>query len=63
MAPAVIEIPQEAPISLPKGPSDYKETFNAGPKNYRKETEEKGNEKHPPAKYQNYLPTWDPEKK
>ncbi|KAF2101586.1 TauD-domain-containing protein [Rhizodiscina lignyota] len=46
-----------------KGVSDYKEAFNAGPTNYKPENELKGTAAQPPARYPNYLPTWDTEKK
>ncbi|KAK3044055.1 hypothetical protein LTS18_002293, partial [Coniosporium uncinatum] len=46
----------------PKGPSDYKEAFNSGPSNFKKDVELKGSDKQPPAKYPNYLPVWDNEK-
>jgi hypothetical protein len=63
MAPAAVEVIKPVPVPAFKGPSEYKETFNAGPLNYKKETEERGSEKYPPARYPSYLPTWDPEKK
>lgn len=45
-----------------KGPSEYKEAFGQGPKTFKKDIEENGSATQPPAKYPNYLPTWDNEK-
>jgi len=57
-AQPVIRVAGEAP----KGPSDYKEAFNGGPSNFKKDVELRGSDKQPPAKYPNYLPVWDNEK-
>lgn len=40
-----------------------KEAFIGGPKAFRSDAELKGTGKQPPAKYPNYLPVWDAEKK
>ncbi|KAF2141218.1 uncharacterized protein K452DRAFT_271899 [Aplosporella prunicola CBS 121167] len=57
MAPVAVQTPAEpAPV---RGPIDYKEAFITGPKAYNKEYEEKGSAHQAPAKYPNYLPTWD----
>jgi sulfonate dioxygenase len=45
----------------PTGPVEYN-VFATGPEAYKPEVEEKGTETQPPAKYANYLPTWDAEK-
>ena len=62
MAPALVELPREPPSytvkAAPQGPTDYKQPFG-GPEAYKRDIEEKGSEKQPPAKYPNYLPTWD----
>ncbi|KAI9838986.1 MAG: hypothetical protein M1819_004194 [Sarea resinae] len=60
MAPALTEPPVRLaePASF-KGVSEYKEAFNTGPTAYQKDAEEKGTDKHPPAKYPHYLPTWE----
>jgi len=66
MAPALIETPQ-LPIRSSKiasgGLADYKEAFASGPAVFKHDTETKGTDKQPPAKYPNYLPVWDLEKK
>lgn len=41
----------------------FKEAFIGGPKAFRSDAELKGTGKQPPAKYPDYLPTWDGEKK
>ncbi|KAF2400475.1 alpha-ketoglutarate-dependent taurine dioxygenase [Trichodelitschia bisporula] len=41
----------------------YKEVYIGGPKAFSKDAELKGTGKQPPAKYPNYLPVWDAEKK
>lgn len=62
--PIEIENPYETPIiasmAVPQGQADFK-TPCSGPDVYNREAEEKGTENYPPAKYQNYLPTWDRE--
>lgn len=61
MAPVAVE--QQAPVLPPapvRGPLEYKIAFNYGPKAYSKENEEKGSERHAPAAYPHYLPTWSP---
>jgi len=60
MAPALVETPQEPAVSYTKsGTGQYKEAYIGGPKVFSQEAELKGTEKQPPAKYPNYLPTWD----
>jgi sulfonate dioxygenase len=39
-----------------------KDAFQSGPKNFKIDAELKGTEKQPPAKYPNYLPTWNDKK-
>jgi hypothetical protein len=50
-------------IPVKGGVADYKEAFNYGPKSYRKDIELEGTDKSAPARYPNYLPVWDAEKK
>jgi sulfonate dioxygenase len=67
MAPALVEtpsLPERFPTKKAAGGlADYKEAFNSGPAVYKQDAELKGTAKQPPAKYPNYLPTWDLEKK
>ncbi|KAK7189171.1 TauD-domain-containing protein [Paraphaeosphaeria sporulosa] len=59
MAPALVEVPlPEATNYAKSGTGAYKDAFAAGPKHFKADAELKGTEKHPPAKYPNYLPTW-----
>lgn len=46
-----------------KGTGEYKEAVGTGPAEFNSEIEAKGTDKQPPARYPNYLPTWDAEKK
>lgn len=69
MAPALIETPvadrttdeiaEEVRKKDANQGAGYKEAFQQGAKTTNYEVELKGNEKHPPAKYPNYLPFWD----
>ena len=60
MAPALVEIPQEEKTDYTKsGTGQYKEAYIGGPRAFRHDAELKGTGKQPPAKYPNYLPTWD----
>ncbi|KAK4508601.1 hypothetical protein PRZ48_002340 [Zasmidium cellare] len=69
MAPALIETPiadrsvDETAEEIRKKDANqgagYKEAFQQGAKTTNYEVELKGNEKHKPAKYPNYLPYWD----
>jgi sulfonate dioxygenase len=66
MAPALVETAQ--PTQNPafrdvSGVGQYKEAYIGGPKSFKKEVEEKGSETQPAARYTNYLPVWDPEKR
>ncbi|OCK75435.1 TauD-domain-containing protein [Lepidopterella palustris CBS 459.81] len=63
MAPVLVETPQPAGSYASKGIADYKEAYIGGPRAYKEGVETKGSAKQPPARYPNYLPTWDPEKK
>ncbi|KAF2190866.1 TauD-domain-containing protein [Zopfia rhizophila CBS 207.26] len=63
MAPALVETPQPATNFAKNGTGEYKEAYIGGPRAYRQDAELKGTGKQPPAKYPNYLPTWDLEKK
>ncbi|KAF2105342.1 hypothetical protein BDV96DRAFT_509519 [Lophiotrema nucula] len=63
MAPALVETPPQPSANFNKsGVGEYKEAAFGGPKAYRLDAELKGVGKEPPAKYPNYLPTWDSEK-
>lgn len=63
MAPALVEVPLQEAVNYAKsGTGQYKEAFQSGPKNFRVDVELKGTEKQPPAKYPNYLPTWNDKK-
>jgi sulfonate dioxygenase len=60
MAPALIETQEEPKVDYTKsGTGQYKEAYIGGPKVFSKEAELKGTKTQPPAKYPNYLPTWD----
>lgn len=66
MAPSGQTVTTEATTArvIPiKGVSDYKEAYIGGPKVYDAEKETKGSAEQPAAKYPNYLPTWDANKK
>lgn len=59
MAPVAVEQQKpDIPAAPVRGPLDYKVAFNYGPRSYQKEAEEKGSERHAPAKYPHYLPVW-----
>ena len=66
MTPPAIETekPEETPIVtskiIPQGLTDFKTPCSA-PEAYDREAEENGTEWYPPAKYRNYLPTWENE--
>lgn len=65
MAPALVETApavQEPAVGYKSGVGQYKEASYGGPKNFKKELELRGTEKHAAAKYPHYLPTWDNEK-
>jgi len=63
MAPALVETPQQPAVGYTKsGTGEYKEAYIGGPKAFKHDAELKGTGKQPPAKYPNYLPTWDAEK-
>jgi sulfonate dioxygenase len=63
MAPALVEeVTQHTTLDYKSGVGAYKEAAPGGPKVFKKELELRGTEKHAPAKYPNYLPTWDNEK-
>ncbi|KAF2005053.1 TauD-domain-containing protein [Amniculicola lignicola CBS 123094] len=63
MAPALVETPSQPLLTYKSGTGDYKEAYIGGPKAYKPELELEGKGKQPPAKYPNYLPTWDFSKK
>jgi sulfonate dioxygenase len=59
MAPALVEeVTQHQSVGYKSGVGQYKEAAFGGPKVFQKELELRGTEKHAPAKYPNYLPTW-----
>ncbi|KAH6869992.1 hypothetical protein BKA58DRAFT_338223 [Alternaria rosae] len=63
MAPALIEeVTEQTTVGYKSGVGQYKEAAFGGPKVFQKELELRGTEKHAPAKYPHYLPTWDNEK-
>ena len=45
------------------GVGQYKEAYIGGPRAFKKDVETQGSETQPAAKYTNYLPIWDPEKR
>ena len=63
MAPALVEVQRPAVNFADKGIADYKEAYIGGPRAYKQDAEVRGTANQPPARYPNYLPTWDPEKK
>jgi sulfonate dioxygenase len=64
MAPALIEevVTEQTTVGYKSGVGQYKEAAFGGPKVFQKELELRGTDKHAPAKYPHYLPTWDNEK-
>jgi sulfonate dioxygenase len=59
MAPALVEeVTKHQSVGYKSGVGQYKEAAFGGPKVFQKELELRGTEKHAPAKYPNYLPTW-----
>jgi sulfonate dioxygenase len=64
MAPALIEevVVEQTAVGYKSGVGQYKEAAFGGPKVFQKELELRGTDKHAPAKYPHYLPTWDNEK-
>ncbi|CAO2650865.1 Nn.00g091620.m01.CDS01 [Neocucurbitaria sp. VM-36] len=66
MAPALVETAsavEQPHANFKSGVGQYKEAAFGGPKVFKKELELRGTDKHAPARYPNYLPTWDNEKK
>jgi sulfonate dioxygenase len=64
MAPALVEevVEQHTVVGYKSsGVGQYKEAAFGGPKVFQKDLELRGTEKHAPARYPNYLPTWDNE--
>lgn len=65
MAPALVETApavEQPQVNFKSGVGQYKEAAFGGPKVFKKELELRGTDKHAPARYPNYLPTWDNEK-
>lgn len=59
MAPALVEeVVQQQTVGYKSGVGQYKEAAFGGPKVFRKDLELRGTDKHAPARYPNYLPTW-----
>ena len=66
MAPALVETQQSSfnpAFREVSGVGQYKEAYIGGPKAFKKDVEEKGSATQPAAKYPNYLPVWDPNKR
>jgi sulfonate dioxygenase len=67
MAPALVESAPLASLNPAfrekTGVGQYKEAYIGGPKAYKKEVELKGSETQPAARYTNYLPIWDANKR
>lgn len=65
MAPALVDtvVHEQSPVNFKSQAGQYKEAAFGGPKLYRKDLELTGTGEHAPAKYPNYLPVWDFEKK
>ena len=67
MAPALVEpvvepVVEPASVGYKSGIGQYKEVAFSGPNAFKKELELRGTDKHAPASYPNYLPTWENEK-
>lgn len=63
MAPALVEsVVEQATVGYKSGVGQYKEAAFGGPTVFKKELELRGTDKHAPASYPNYLPTWDNER-
>lgn len=62
MAPAAIQalLTESIAAKVKLDASQYKEG-NPGPEGFNSYLEKKGTNDAPPARYQNYLPTWDSE--
>jgi len=67
MAPALVETPHQGtfnPISKEvSGVGQYKEAYIGGPKAFKRDVELRGSSTQPAARYPNYLPVWNPDKK
>jgi len=62
MAPALVEeFTVQETVGYKFGVGQYKEAAFGGPKVFRKDLELLGTDKHAPAKYPHYPPTWDNE--
>ncbi|KAH9875412.1 hypothetical protein J1614_004904 [Plenodomus biglobosus] len=63
MVPALVEtVVEQNDTEYKSGFGQYKEAVFSGPAVFKKELELRGTDKHAPARYPNYLPTWDNEK-
>lgn len=67
MAPALIEISSQDSVNPESkqvsGVGQYKEAFIGGPKAFKRDVELRGSATQPAAKYPQYLPIWNPEKR
>ncbi|KAH6618969.1 hypothetical protein C7974DRAFT_401224 [Boeremia exigua] len=65
MAPALVDtaVYEQSSTNFKSQAGQYKEAAFGGPKLYKKELELRGTGEHAPARYPNYLPVWDFEKK
>ncbi|KAF9698663.1 hypothetical protein EKO04_003475 [Ascochyta lentis] len=65
MAPALVDtvVHEQSPVNFKSQAGQYKEAAFGGPKLYKKDLELRGTGEHAPARYPNYLPVWDFEKK
>ena len=67
MAPALVESAPLASLNPAfrekSGVGQYKEAYIGGPRAYKKDAELKGTETQPAARFANYLPVWDREKR
>ncbi|KAJ4983794.1 alpha-ketoglutarate-dependent sulfonate dioxygenase [Stagonosporopsis vannaccii] len=65
MAPALVDtvVHEQSSTNFKSQAGQYKEAAFGGPKLYKRELELRGTGEHAPARYPNYLPVWDFEKK
>ena len=65
MAPALVDtiVHEQSSVNFKSQAGQYKEAAFGNPQLYKKEVELEGTDKHAPARYPNYLPVWDFEKK
>jgi sulfonate dioxygenase len=65
MAPALVDTiaHEQSSVNFKSQAGQYKEAAFGNPQLYKKEVELEGTDKHAPARYPEYLPVWDFEKK